>query len=75
MKVPCSVIPVLYGWGGVVVGRQGNVANIQCCQFQFSISKLGSIVCYLPGDKIIMLLLGKYSIMWALNIRSGNDAC
>ena len=30
---------------------------------------------YLPGDKIIMLLLGKYGIICASKQRSMHDAC
>ena len=62
-------------WSDGEQGRRNNVVNIQCCQYQFSMSKLGSIACYLPGDKIIMLLPGKYGIICASKQRSMHDAC
>jgi hypothetical protein len=47
----------------LVVGSKVSGGGLRC------------LPCYLLGNKIIMLLSGKYSIMWALNIRSSNDAC
>ena len=57
-----------------------DVKICQCCQYQFSISmkygeELGvGMGRYLPDNKIIMLLLGKYGIMCASKQRSRHDA-
>ena len=48
------------------------ISSVASISFQY---QSWGVLCYLPGDKIIMLFLGKYGIICASKQRSMHDAC
>ena len=65
---PCVGFGLMVSRGGEIMLPISSVAS-----FNFQYQSWG-VLCYLPDDKIIMLLLGKYGIICASKQRSMHDA-